>query len=42
MEAKIAFEEILNEIPDLDRGGPAKRNNNWLLRGFAELPIKFN
>jgi pimeloyl-[acyl-carrier protein] synthase len=41
IEAKIAFEEILNELPNINLNGTPERNNNWVLRGFTRFPLIF-
>jgi len=39
LEAKVAFEEINDLLPDLELKNEPTRRPNWLLRGFSSLPV---
>jgi len=41
LEARVAFEEILRRLPDLELAGPVARiRSNWIL-GFKSMPVGF-
>jgi cytochrome P450 len=41
LEARVAFEEILRRLPDLELAGPVARvRSNWIL-GVKSMPIRF-
>ena len=41
LEAKIAFEQLLGRIDDIELDGAPIRNNSFVLHGLTRLPIRF-
>jgi cholest-4-en-3-one 26-monooxygenase len=41
LEARIAFEELLRRLPDMELGGPVARlRSNWI-HGIKSMPVRF-
>lgn len=40
LEAKIAFEKLLKDLPPLESNGEPTRNTNFLFQGFSKLPVR--
>ena len=41
LEARIALERILAELPEARLAGPAERHGSFLVRGPSQLPLAF-
>lgn len=39
LEARVAFEEIVDRLPGLKPTGPGRRRKTWLMRSFEFLPV---
>lgn len=40
LEARVAFEEIVDRLPGLKPDGPGRRRKTWLMRSFESLPVR--
>jgi cytochrome P450 len=41
LEAAVAIPAILQQLPDLELAGHARKRHTFILRGFTQLPIRW-